>query len=58
MTGSDVTATNETTTTSEQATYDYARRAQGYTGTFADWQAMSADERVEYETGAAGIGTE
>lgn len=35
----------------------YAVAEQGFTGTFADWQAMEPTERAEYELGAAGIPT-
>lgn len=41
----------------EHEKYRWAVRYQGYEGTFADWQAMSADEREEYDDGAAGVGT-
>lgn len=41
----------------EQMCWKYAVREQGYTGTYAEWLAMPAAEREEYETGAQGIGT-
>lgn len=41
----------------EKTAWQYAVRSQGYTGTFAAWMAMGADERSEYEAGAAGIPT-
>lgn len=49
--------TNNETQNNEVAAWKYAVRSQGYEGTFAAWLAMDADERAEYETGAAGIGT-
>lgn len=42
----------------EQQKWKHAVREQGYTGTFDEWQAMDADQRNEYELGAAGIPTE
>lgn len=41
----------------DQAAYRWAKNEQGYTGTYAEWQAMGDDERNEYEQGAAGIPT-
>lgn len=41
----------------EQEKYEYAVREQGFTGTFDDWQSLPADQRQEYEDGAAGIPT-
>ena len=40
----------------ERAAYDWAVREQGYEGSYARWCA-NPEERAEYETGAAGIGT-
>ena len=40
----------------ERAAYDWAVREQGYEGSYARWLA-NPEERAEYETGAAGIGT-
>lgn len=44
-------------TTSEERAYKWAVANQGYAGTFAEWLALDADERAEYEAGAAGIPT-
>lgn len=41
----------------DRAAYEYAVRSQGYEGTFEQWCEMGADERAEYEAGAAGIPT-
>lgn len=41
----------------DEDAWKWATQNQGYTGTFADWQAMDDGERAEYEAGAAGIGT-
>lgn len=41
----------------ERKAWQWATSNQGYTGTFAEWQEMDADERDEYEKGAAGIPT-
>lgn len=38
--------------------YEWARRNQGYEGTYEEWQALPVDEREQYELGAQGIGTE
>lgn len=40
----------------DRKAYIWAVSDQGYTGTWADWQAMPLDEREEYESGAAGGG--
>jgi len=47
----------EITEAQDQAAYRWAKNEQGYTGSYAEWQAMSDDERNEYEQGAAGIPT-
>lgn len=41
----------------EKSAYEYARREQGFAGTFDEWLSQDNDERGEYETGAQGIGT-
>jgi hypothetical protein len=41
----------------EKMCWFYAVDAQGFDGTFADWLALPADEREEYELGAQGIPT-
>lgn len=41
----------------ENQKYQWAVRNQGYEGTYEQWLAMSADDRQEYEDGAAGIPT-
>jgi hypothetical protein len=46
------------TETKDMAAYRYAVAQQGFEGTYADWQALSKAERMEYELGAAGIPTE
>lgn len=53
---------NDTTMTTEQLAHErmcwqYAVQSQGFEGTFADWLALSADDREEYELGAQGIPT-
>lgn len=50
------TDTNEASQ-SEREAWQWARDQQGYEGTLADWLAMPADERAEYEAGARGEGT-
>lgn len=47
-----------TTTTSEEQAYKWAKANQGFEGTLEQWLALPADERAEYEQGAAGIPTE
>ncbi len=37
--------------------YRYAASSQGFGGDYSEWQSQDDDERAEYETGAAGIGT-
>ncbi len=37
--------------------WEYAKREQGYTGSYGDWAALTDAEREEYEIGAAGIAT-
>lgn len=44
-------------TVSDHEAYLYARGNQGFVGDYADWQALSAEERAKYEAGAAGIPT-
>ena len=46
-----------TATTNDRDAWAYAVREQGYTGTYEQWCEMDADERQEYEDGAAGIPT-
>lgn len=41
----------------DHAAYKWAASEQGFTGTYADWQALPAGERAKYEDGAAGVGT-
>lgn len=41
----------------EAAAFKYAKRFQGFTGTFVEWLALPPAERDEYEQGAAGIPT-
>ena len=41
----------------ERMAYRWAASQQGYAGTYAEWLAMPAKERAEYEDGAAGIPT-
>lgn len=43
--------------TAELMAWKWAVANQGYTGTYEEWLAMDADERAEYEDGAAGIPT-
>ena len=38
----------------EKKAFSWAVANQGFRGTFADWQALSTEERREYEIGAAG----
>lgn len=45
----------DVTEAQDKAAYSWAVNEQGYTGTYQEWQAMGADERNEYELGAAGI---
>lgn len=49
--------TEQTTCGDERDAYEWAVRNQDYQGSFADWLAMPASERAEYDLGAAGIGT-
>jgi predicted transcriptional regulator len=44
--------------TQEELAYDWARREQGYSGTFAEWLKLSRESRRQYELGAAGIPTD
>lgn len=44
-------------TASDREAFDWARQQQGFTGTYADWQALDDGTRKAYEDGAAGIGT-
>lgn len=39
------------------AAYRYAVASQGFEGSYEDWTGLDADERAEYESGAAGLGT-
>lgn len=41
----------------DHAAYRWASEEQGFDGTYADWCDLDADERSEYEAGAAGIPT-
>lgn len=41
----------------EAEAYEYARRYQGYTGSWQEWLEMDKDKREEYEEGAQGLGT-
>ena len=41
----------------DEAAYRYAVASQGFVGSYDDWTAQDADERAEYELGAAGIPT-
>jgi hypothetical protein len=41
----------------EALAYEWAKSQQGYTGGYTDWLRLPADERAEYEAGAAGNGT-
>lgn len=50
----DATNRIDPTAASEMTAWKYAVRSQGYEGTFEQWLAMDADERAEYEAGAAG----
>ena len=43
--------------TQETEAYQWAVDEQGFTGSIADWLALPASERNEYEDGAAGIPT-
>jgi len=43
---------------SEEEAYTYAKREQGFIGSFADWMALDIPARVSYENGANGISTE
>lgn len=50
-------ATARTDTPAEKLAYQWAASNQGYVGTYAEWLALPAGERQEYEDGAAGIPT-
>lgn len=41
----------------ERSSFRWAVANQGFDGDFAAWQSLSADDRAEYEAGAAGIPT-
>lgn len=43
---------------SEARAYRWAVGNQGYVGSLSDWMSLSADERAEFERGAAGIPTQ
>ncbi len=40
----------------ERTAYAWASAEQGFVGTFTDWLDLPAEERRQYEDGAAGIG--
>lgn len=50
-------ATTRQDSMTEQAAYQWAKDQQGYVGRYEEWLQMPADERDEYEQGAAGIPT-
>ena len=41
----------------EREKYNWACKQQGFEGTYEEWMSLPADERQEYDDGAAGIGT-
>jgi len=42
----------------ERRAYQWAAANQGYAGTYEDWLSLPANERAEYELGAAGVPTQ